>query len=72
MIKRGIVGRIVSGHELGSYVKVEELPDDPPSFLILTASDREFREGSGDSWVEDYASLEQFFEESRWVIEWEE
>ena len=27
--------------------------------------------GAFDSWVEDVPSLEQFFAESAWVVEWE-
>lgn len=71
MIKIGAVGRISSGDEQGKYVKIQELPDDPPSYLILTAADRDFRHDGGDAWVEDRASLSQYFEEAHWIVEWE-
>ncbi|WP_344632911.1 hypothetical protein [Streptomyces glaucosporus] len=70
MIEVGRVGRISSGDHSGKFVKVRELPDDPPSFLVLLAHDRGFRRGYGDYWVEDRASLEQFFAEGSWVVEW--
>lgn len=70
VIRVGVVGYIASGEDQGSYVRIQELPDDPPSFLILMARDPETRAGGGDYWVEDRASLERFFAESRWVVEW--
>lgn len=72
MIKLGMVGHIMSGVDQNSWVRVQELPDDPPSFLILLATDHDFHTGIGDYWVEDYPSLEQFFEESQWVVDWDE
>ncbi|GHI07861.1 hypothetical protein Scel_61820 [Streptomyces cellostaticus] len=71
MIRIGEVGRIVSGEESGKFVKINELPDSPPSYLILLAHDREFTRGCGDYWVEDFVSLEQFFTEGEWVVKWE-
>ncbi|KRV48672.1 hypothetical protein AQ490_24375 [Wenjunlia vitaminophila] len=70
MIQLGTVGRISSGDDSGKFVKIQKLPDDPPSFLILIAHDREFRHGYGDYWVEDYGSLQEFFREGQWVVQW--
>ncbi|MFF4533963.1 hypothetical protein ACFY1P_32425 [Streptomyces sp. NPDC001407] len=70
MIRVGVVGRIASGDEQGRYVLIKELPDVPPSYLILTAADSDFQTAGGDSWVEDEASLQQFFDEARWVVAW--
>ncbi|MFE9885830.1 hypothetical protein [Streptomyces scopuliridis] len=70
MIQIGKVGGISAGDDTGKFVKIQELPDDPPSYLILMAYDAEFQVGYGDYWVEDYESLKEFFAESRWVIEW--
>uniref|UniRef100_A0AAU2V3R2 Uncharacterized protein n=1 Tax=Streptomyces sp. NBC_00003 TaxID=2903608 RepID=A0AAU2V3R2_9ACTN len=70
MIEIGKVGWIRSGDESGKFVKVNELPDSPPSYLILIAHDREFKRGCGDYWVEDFESLEGFFAEGAWVVEW--
>ncbi|MEU6055813.1 hypothetical protein ABZ829_35940 [Streptomyces xanthochromogenes] len=70
MIKIGTLGRIKKGDEAGRYVFIKELPDDPPSYLVLTAIDEEFKVAGGDEWVEDYPSLVSFFEEGQWVVEW--
>ncbi|WP_030543243.1 hypothetical protein, partial [Streptomyces albus] len=70
MIQVETLGRIASGDEQGRYVFVQELPDDPPSYLVLTAADADLKVAGGDEWVEDFASLEAFFEEGRWVVEW--
>ncbi|MGW2478065.1 hypothetical protein [Streptomyces sp. NPDC001665] len=70
MIKIGVLGKITKGDEVGRYVFIKELPDDPPSYLVLTASDAEFEICGGDEWVEDYPSLGEFFEEGQWIVEW--
>lgn len=70
MIKIGKVGRIVSGDDAGKFVRVDELPDSPPSYLILLAEDQDFKRGCGDYWVEDFPSLEEFFTEGQWTVEW--
>ncbi|MFW6638508.1 hypothetical protein ACOALZ_00535 [Nocardiopsis algeriensis] len=70
MIEIGVVGRITEGEEVGRFVFVEELPDNPPSYLIHTAADRDFKISGGDSWVEDFSSLVEFFKEGRWTVEW--
>ena len=72
MIRIGVVGRIESGDEQGKFVKIQELPDEPPSYLVLTATDPDFMTDGGDDWVEDFPSLEQYFGEAQWVIVWEE
>ncbi|MFJ1645775.1 hypothetical protein [Streptomyces sp. NPDC088258] len=72
MIEIGKIGRISSGDDSGKFVKIQELHDDPPSFLILMAYDSEFKNGCGDYWVEDYDSLKGFFTESQWEIQWTE
>ncbi|NDK30087.1 hypothetical protein FSY75_37890 [Streptomyces sp. TR1341] len=70
MIRVGKVGQISSGDEAGKFVKIKELPDSPPSYLVLLAHDQEFTHGCGDYWVEDFPSLEQFFSEGKWVVDW--
>ncbi|WP_229711588.1 hypothetical protein [Streptomyces daqingensis] len=71
MIRIGMVGKIESGDDQGKFVKVQELPDDPPSYLVHVAADDAFKTDGGDDWVEDYCSLEQYFAEANWVIVWE-
>jgi hypothetical protein len=70
VIEIGKVGKISSGDDIGKFVKIQKLPDDPPSFLILMAHDPEFHRGYGDYWVKDYECLEEFFAEGKWVVEW--
>ncbi|WP_328634828.1 hypothetical protein [Streptomyces sp. NBC_00356] len=70
MIKVEALGRIASGDEQGRYVYIQELADDPPSYLVLTAADAALKVAGSDEWVEDFASLEQFFDEGRGVVEW--
>ncbi|MEU0838657.1 hypothetical protein ABZ370_04180 [Streptomyces sp. NPDC005962] len=60
------------GDEAGKYVKVQELADSPPSYLILVARDQDFQDGCGDYWVENYESLQGFFAEGNWVVDWRE
>ncbi|MBE9497983.1 hypothetical protein IHE61_01880 [Streptomyces sp. GKU 257-1] len=72
MIMINKVGRIASGDDQGKFVKIEELSGNPTNYLVLTAADRDFQFDGGDEWVEDYAALEQFFEEARWVVVWDE
>ncbi|MFD7291684.1 hypothetical protein ACFV9W_00215 [Streptomyces sp. NPDC059897] len=38
--------------------------------MVLTAADPDLKVAGGDEWVEDFASLQQFFDEGRWVVEW--
>lgn len=71
MIPTSVIGRITAGDDQGKYVKIKKLRNDPPSYLVLRAADRDFKTFGRDDWVEDYASLEQDFEEVRWVVEWE-
>ncbi|MFJ9109675.1 hypothetical protein [Streptomyces sp. NPDC102283] len=70
MIEIDDVGRMTAGDECGKFVRIEELPDDPPSYLILIAEDPEFLDGCGDHWVENREDLDRFFTEARWEVEW--
>ncbi|MCX4461195.1 hypothetical protein OOK58_00460 [Streptomyces sp. NBC_01728] len=70
MIRIGVLGKIVEGDEAGRFVFIKELPDDPPSYLVLTAADENLKISGGDEWVEDYPSLIDFFKEGEWVVEW--
>ncbi|MFJ5046987.1 hypothetical protein [Streptomyces sp. NPDC088719] len=68
MIEIDDVGRIAAGDERGKFVRINELPDDPPSYVILLAEDPEFLNGCGDYWVENREDLSTFFTEARWTI----
>jgi hypothetical protein len=65
----GRVGRIVKGDEKGRYVKIIDDSSSTGGFLILTSDDVEFRVGH-DCWVESRVALEQYFDESDWLIDW--
>ena len=65
----GRIGRILEGDETGWMLQVIDDAENTGGFLVVTWHDD--IEGSGyDGWVEDYESLEQYFEDSHWVIEW--
>jgi hypothetical protein len=65
------IGKIVAGAELGRYVKVLDDKKSTGGFLILTADNLEFRNGNGhDNWVKDETSLQRYFQEAGWLIEW--
>ncbi|HET6213617.1 MAG TPA: hypothetical protein VFE14_12205 [Micromonosporaceae bacterium] len=64
------MGRIASGAEQGRFVRVEDDRDQSGGFLILTAADPALTVDAADGWVEDEPSLEQYFREANWIIEW--
>jgi hypothetical protein len=66
----GIVGRIIAGDDAGSYVKVVDDSENTGGFLILT-SDRHDMSTGFDNWVETKESVESFFAESNWEVDWE-
>lgn len=72
MIKIGKVGRITAGDEFEKFIRINELPDDPPSYLILLAEDSAFLNGCGDYWVENREDLREFFTEAHWEVDWTE
>lgn len=68
-IKIGLVGRIVEGDDIGSYVKVLDDSQNTGGYLILTSAHQDMSDGA-DNWVEDWDTLSRYFQESRWVVEW--
>ncbi|MEV7638331.1 hypothetical protein AB0O32_00225 [Streptomyces rubiginosohelvolus] len=70
VIPIGRVGKIAGGEEDGRFVKIKELPDRPPSYLILLAQGPDFAEGCGDFWVKDSEDVEEFINEAGWSITW--
>lgn len=69
-IRIGPVGHITAGEQCGLFVRIEAVGSEPPSYLVLLAHDQDFLRGYGDDWVEDRASLEQYFREGRWTVDW--
>ncbi len=70
-IKFGEVGKIVAGQELGRYVKVVDDAASTGGFLIFTAAAPDMQ-GGFDSWVESREMLQRFFEETGWVVVWQQ
>ncbi|MGQ4726864.1 hypothetical protein ACUN3E_04300 [Streptomyces sp. Ju416(a)] len=70
VIPIGRIGKITGGEEDGRFVRIKELPDLPPSYLILLARGPDFTDGCGDYWVKDSEDLEGFINEARWKVTW--
>jgi len=68
-IQIGRIGQIITGDELGRYVKIVDDSESTGGFLILTADDLEFHAGH-DNWVEDTDALRRYFQEAGWLVEW--
>ena len=71
-IEIGKTGKILSGQEVGRFVKVVDDNQNTGDYLILTSDDAQFRGGfkNYDGWVESLKNLEGFFHEANWSIEW--
>lgn len=65
----GKIGRITSGDEQGSYVKVQDDRANTGGYLVLLGKTSDFSEGS-DDWVQDVDQLKRYFEASAWTVEW--
>jgi hypothetical protein len=65
----GVVGKIVSGHDAGLYVKVIFDLGDTDGYYVLTSNKYDFSVGF-DDWIESKESLIKYFAESGWVVDW--
>jgi hypothetical protein len=68
-----IEGTVTNSKKVGHTIKVIDDSDSTGGYLIF----QWWRNSNGpnenfafDSWVEDLSSLEQFFVESGWVVQW--
>jgi hypothetical protein len=69
LIPIGRPGKIVAGDEVDCFVKVVDDSKNTGGFLILTASNPDFTDGS-DNWVEDESALQRYFRDAKWLVEW--
>src|SRR5262249_12047716 len=69
MIQIGKKGRIVQGDLRGQFILIQENSNSSGIFILMSES-RDFKGQVADDWVEDRDSLEQYFQERQWVIEW--
>lgn len=63
-------GRIISGAEMGRYVKILDDTDESGGYLILTAASPDMHNEGFDSWVGSMDEVAKFFDEAKWVVEW--
>ncbi|WP_445366522.1 hypothetical protein ACH5Y9_14305 [Methylomonas sp. BW4-1] len=68
-IKTGTLGKIESGDETGAFIKIIDDSQNTGGFIIVTSSSPELKNGF-DNWVKDKNTLDQYFQESGWVITW--
>lgn len=68
-IRIDYAGKILCGDEVGSFVKIVDDNENTGGYLIITSKNKSF-EAAHDDWVEDMPSLEKYFRESNWSIDW--
>ena len=61
----------MQGDDLGKHVKVLDDAKSSGGFLILIGDGEAMKDGH-DYWVEDLATLEGFFRQSGWIVEWDD
>jgi hypothetical protein len=66
----GRLGRITTGDELGRVVEIVDDSDRTGGFLIFTYADFDRSPEVFDGWVETFADVGSYFDESGWEIEW--
>ena len=72
-IKLDTFGKIIEGDDSGGFVKIEKVPESRTgAFYIFQCSERTFTsQPVYDAWVEDMESLNQFFLDSKWKVDWD-
>jgi hypothetical protein len=69
-----IEGRVLNSEHIGHMVRVESDRANTGGFLIFqrwSGSSGPNGNGEFDDWVENEASLEDYFSESGWQVQWE-
>lgn len=68
-IKINTIGKVAEGEDVGAFVKIIDDSKETGGYIILISDNQSF-DSAYDDWVENMPSLEHYFKESRWVIEW--
>ena len=68
----GAIGFIVEGDDKGEHVLIEQVAPGSKDYYIFVgpATNPKHDPNGGDYWVENEEKLKQFFEESKWRIQW--
>jgi hypothetical protein len=65
------IGKILEGENKGHYVLIQDDFQNTGGYLILISNESSFTSDDGiDYWVETLEDLNNFFEESKWKINW--
>ncbi|THV59678.1 hypothetical protein EZV76_08925 [Flagellimonas alvinocaridis] len=68
-VQFGIFGKIITGHNEGWYVKLEDNTDQSGGFYIYEMPNLEGDNGF-DTWLESKEDIKSYFDECNWKIEW--
>ncbi len=68
-IRLDTIGEILEGDDKGKFIKILDDSQSTGGYLIVTSQGPKFETGY-DDWVEDWDSLEGYFQESNWIIRW--
>lgn len=71
-IQIGIVGRILEGRDVGSYIEIEHSPpgSDSEDYFIYTSPNPDFAETIFDDWAQNQEWLKDIFRGRKWKIDW--
>jgi hypothetical protein len=71
MIEIGKIGKISAGDNKGWQLKVINDEKNTGGYLVVISRDFSNPQAEAyDDWVDSLESLKQYFEESKWVVEW--
>lgn len=71
-IRIEVLGKIINGKDKNHLVKILDDKANTGGFLILYSITNCLDDGFYDDWVENFESLKGYFNETDWVIEWQD